>query len=185
MLTRRGCYALIFVVVVSALLVVGGCGLGGGGSEDQSTTSTSTLGATTGTDSAANTTTTLTPADELSTFKAKDPFIQQAQPTTTTAGATTTTSGSSTSSSSTSSTQKSSDTASVHVHSLKVLAIETGPTVTFRVDGTVYDEKRVGDVVTTGWGQVQVLSIDAAGQYVKLLHGSETLTLEVGQTTFE
>jgi len=187
-LKLKGYPALIFLVVVSFLLAAGGCGLGGGGGQGLSSTSTSGFDAASNTQSATSTTTTLAPADELSTFKAKDPFIQQAQTTTTIAAPSTsqssTTSSTGSSGSSTSSTTSTSNTASAYAHSLKILTIEMGPTVTFRVDGIDYDAKRVGDVVTTTWGQIEVRSIDMAGENVTLLQGSETLGLKVGQTTF-
>ena len=151
----------------------------------------------------------------LSTFKSKDPFIQQAQPVssttststgggstgTTAKGPTTTfrppsssttgggSSGSTTSTSgggsgSTSSTS----TTAPHLHTLRVLSIgQVGgsPAVTFQVDGTVYQNKRVGDVVSSNWGQIKVLEITPSSRIVTLLHGSETLVLSQGQVVYQ
>ena len=55
------------------------------------------------------------------------------------------------------------------------------PVVTFEVDGVVYQNKAVGAVVSTSWGQIKVVAIDADGQTVTLLHGSETRVMSVGQ----
>ena len=70
------------------------------------------------------------------------------------------------------------------LHSLKVLSIDEvngEPVVTFEVDGVVYEDKHEGDVVSTSWGQIEVVEIDAANQTVVFLHGSETRTLAVGE----
>jgi hypothetical protein len=73
-----------------------------------------------------------------------------------------------------------------HVHSLKILSISSsGPTVSFTVDGKNFSNVAVGAVVQTTWGQVQVVAIDTSSKIVTMLHGSETLHLSVGQTTFE
>jgi hypothetical protein len=57
--------------------------------------------------------------------------------------------------------------------------------VTFRVDNSVYKDKRVGDVVSTSWGQVKVLDLSSSSRVATLLHGSETLVLAVGQVVYE
>ena len=139
--------------------------------------------------------------DVFSTFKSKDPFIQQALPptstttstlppsvsttlpgqTTTTFFTTTTRGGSTTSTASTTTTV-------AHLHSLKVLSVATvsgAAGVTFKVDGTVYKDKHAGDVVSSTWGQIKVVDISVSSKVVTLLHGSEILTLSVGQSTFE
>ncbi|MCL5736785.1 MAG: hypothetical protein M1274_14610, partial [Actinobacteria bacterium] len=75
-----------------------------------------------------------------------------------------------------------------HTHTLKILSISTvsgAAVVTFRVDNTTYQNKHAGDVVSTTWGQIKVLDISTSSKVVTLLHGSETLTLGVGQSTFE
>ena len=69
-------------------------------------------------------------------------------------------------------------------HSLKVLSIDEvngEAVVTFTVDGVTYQDKHEGDVVSTSWGQIEVIEIDAGSQTVVFLHGSETVTLAVGQ----
>jgi hypothetical protein len=127
--------------------------------------------------------------DQLSTFQSKDPFRQQALPpttaTTATGGSTTTTGGGSTTTTtggSTTTTHPSDVT--TPMHSLKVLSIDEvngEPVVTFEVDGVIYEDKHEGDVVSTSWGQIEVVEIDAANQTVVFLHGSETRTLAVGE----
>ena len=131
--------------------------------------------------------------DELSTFQSKDPFRQQALPPTTAttkAGSSSTTSTTA-HSSTTSTTSHSSSTTTTHPsdvttpqHSLKVLSIDEvngEAVVTFTVDGVTYQDKHEGDVVSTSWGQIEVIEIDAGSQTVVFLHGSETVTLAVGQ----
>lgn len=125
--------------------------------------------------------------DELSTFKSKDPFKQQALPptttTTTTGGSGSTTSTTSGGGSTTTSTTNPSGV-NTSLHSLKVLSIDIingTPVVTFEVDDVVYEDKKEGDVVDTTWGQIEVVDIDPEDQVVVFLHGSETRTLSVGQ----
>ncbi|NLO28228.1 MAG: hypothetical protein GX113_08650 [Actinobacteria bacterium] len=79
-------------------------------------------------------------------------------------------------------------TTAPHLHTLKILAIgEVGgaPAVTFKVDSGVYKDKRVGDVVSSTWGQIKVMDISTSSKVVTLLQGSETLVLAVGQVIFE
>ena len=52
---------------------------------------------------------------------------------------------------------------------------------TFEVDGKTYSDKKVGDVFTTSWGEIEVLSINVGAQTVTILHGDQTLTLHAGQ----
>lgn len=99
--------------------------------------------------------------------------------TTTTTTVVTTTSSTTTSSTTTSSTTT---TTTTYLHTLDVLSIGTvgsTPVVTFQVDSLTYTNKVVGDVVSTTWGDMQVLAIDVTGQYATFLHGSETVTLRV------
>ena len=137
--------------------------------------------------------------DALSTFQSKDPFKQQSLPPTTTTtsgggsttsttggGSTTSTSGGGSTTSTTGGTTTTTNPSGIHtaLHSLKVLSIDVVngiPVVTFEVDDTVYEDKREGDVVSTTWGQIEVVSIDAEKQTVVFLHGSETRTLTAGQ----
>lgn len=79
-------------------------------------------------------------------------------------------------------------TTAAHVHSLKILSIDKiddAPAVTLRVDSSVYKNRRIGDVVSTTWGQVRVVDISLSSKVVTLLHGSETVTLEAGQQIYE
>jgi hypothetical protein len=110
-------------------------------------------------------------------------------PTTTTRATTTTTSSTTTTTSSTTTTTNSTTTtSSPYVHTLTVVSIANvggSPAVTLRVDGTTYANKIVGDVMSTTWGQVQVLVVDVSGQVATLQHGSETITLAVGDSIHE
>jgi len=179
------------LVAVAILLVLQGCS---GGGDETTTTSASVPPQETVTTVATGSTTTGSTIpvaiDELSTFQSKDPFRQQALPpatgTTGTGGSTTTTAGGSTTTTtaggSTTTTHPSDVT--TPLHSLKVLSIDEvngEPVVTFEVDGVIYEDKHEGDVVSTSWGQIEVLEIDAANQTVVFLHGSETRTLAVGE----
>jgi hypothetical protein len=175
---------------VALLVLLQGCSGGG------DTTTTTALPPETATTTAGETTTGSTvpvAIDELSTFQSKDPFRQQALPPTTAttkAGSSSTTSTTA-HSSTTSTTAHSSTTSTTHPsdvttpqHSLKVLSIDevnNEAVVTFTVDGVTYQDKHEGDVVSTSWGQIEVIEIDAASQTVVFLHGSETVTLAVGQ----
>ncbi len=77
-----------------------------------------------------------------------------------------------------------------YTHTLKIISVDEvggAPACTFMVDGTIYENQRIGDVVSTSWGQIQVvdISISSTGSnYVTLLQGSETLTLEEGQQIY-
>lgn len=151
-------------------------------------------------------------AELLSTFKSKDPFIQQnveVSTTTTTSGGsggTTTTRVSPTTtyrpnittttryipwppaSTTTTKPPATTTTTAPHLHTLKILSVgEVGgaPAVTFQVDSSVYKDRRVGDVVSSSWGQIKVLDLSTASKVATLLHGSETLVLSVGQVVYE
>jgi hypothetical protein len=79
-------------------------------------------------------------------------------------------------------------TTAPHVHTLKILSIAQvggAGAVTFQVDGSVYREKRVGDVVSTSWGQIKVVDINTSSKVVTLVHGSETLVLSSGQLVYQ
>jgi hypothetical protein len=187
----------VAVLVAGTALLLGAC-LGSGGGSTQSTTTGKAV-------SAARTTTVTTaqvavvagPADPYSTFRSKDPFIQQALPpssTSTTQAAPTSTISSTTTSSTTSSSSTTSTTAgtttttSFFAHLLQILSVGTvegSPAVTFQVDNTVYQNAHTGDVLSTSWGQFKVLDIDTASKTVTLLHGSETLILVEGQIVYE
>jgi len=142
-------------------------------------------------------------AEALSTFKSKDPFIQQALPPTTTTtvapvststtyytttttyrGTTTTYHGVST----TTTAHSTTTTTTPHKHSLKILsvsAVSGAAAVTLQVDNSIYKDKRVGDVMSTSWGQIKVLELNTTSKVATLLHGSETLVLTVGQQVYE
>lgn len=141
--------------------------------------------------------------DAYSSFQSKDPFIQQqvpaTEPTNTsetstsppTSSTTTTTAPSSTTTTSTSTTSTSSTTsttASWFTHMLQVLAVgvvSDAPAVTFQVDNTVYQDQRIGDTVSTSWGDVKVVDINTGNQVVTILHDGQTLNMTVGQILFE
>ncbi len=79
-------------------------------------------------------------------------------------------------------------TTAPHVHTLKVLSIAQvggAGAVTFQVDGSVYRDRRVGDVVSTSWGQIKVVDINTSSKVVTLVQGSETLVLSVGQLVYQ
>jgi len=147
-------------------------------------------------------------ANAFSTFKNKDPFIQQAVAvsTTTTTAASTTTTGYTTTTRYTTTTYRpgttttyrpgttttthaaTTTTTSPHRHSLKILSVGVvggSPAVTFQVDNSIYKDRRVGDVVSTSWGQVKVLDLSTASKVATLLHGSETVVLAAGQLIYE
>ncbi len=177
---------IVALLVAAMALLVGGCIFGG----DEATVTTQPVVPADTTSETVTGDTSSVALDELSTFQSKDPFKQQALPPTTTttgSGGTTTTTGSggtttTTGSGATTTTKPSGVKTSLH--SLKVLSIDLVngvPVVTFEVDDTVYEDKKEGDVVSTSWGQIEIVSIDAQSQTVVLLHGSETRTLAVGQ----
>lgn len=153
-------------------------------------------------------------AELLSTFKSKDPFIQQnveVSTTTTTStpggsGGTTTTRVSPTTtyrpnittttryipwppaSTTTTKPPATTTTTAPHLHTLKILSVgDVGGSaaVTFQVDSSVYKDRRIGDVVSSSWGQIKVLDLSPASKVATLLHGSETLVLSVGQVIYE
>lgn len=190
--------AITLLLTLALVLFVGGCISG----DDETTTTTlpvTSLTVTTAPPVEVTGDTSSVALDQLSTFQSKDPFRQQALPpttrTTSTGGSTTPTTGSgsttsTTGSGSTTSTTGGSTTTTQPsgvnnaLHGLKILSVDVVngiPVVTFEVDDTVYEDKREGDVVSTTWGQIKVVSIDAEEQVVVFLHGSETRTLRVGQ----
>jgi hypothetical protein len=59
------------------------------------------------------------------------------------------------------------------------------PAVTFQVDNNVYVDQRVGNKVSTSWGDVTVVGINADAKVVTLLHASKTLTMAERQILFE
>jgi hypothetical protein len=201
------------VLFVGMGLFVAGCF--GGGEE----TSTAPIETTSPQPSSGTTTTSTTEDasvienDALSTFRSKDPFIQQALgggTTATTGGGTTSSTGptgpgttvyrptSSTipstgttkpgGSTTTTNVASTTTTTAPHLHTLKVLSVgqvSGAAAVTMQVDSSVYKDRRIGDVVSTSWGQIKVLDINTSSKVVTLLHGSETLNLVAGQAIYE
>jgi len=69
-------------------------------------------------------------------------------------------------------------------HSISVLSVtsQNGTAlVTIKVDGKTYSDKQQGDVISTSWGEIKIVSISVGGQTVTILHGDQTLTLRAGQ----
>lgn len=178
----------VLILLATAAFLVVGCGGSPGGTA-------TTTAATAGPVPATTTTTKVVVLDFLSTFQAKDPFIQQmisttsgTGPTTTggQGGSTTTTRGSTTSTRSTSTTTTTpyptqTTSGSHYLKLLSVSSVNGVAVCTFEVDRVVYQDKKVGDLVSTSWGQIKVLSISTQNQTVTFQHGSEVRTLSVGQ----
>lgn len=107
-------------------------------------------------------------------------------PTTTTTQPPTTTTSTTTSSTTTSTSSTTTTISPLHV--LKVLSVDVlgdAPAVTIKVDEVVYKDRRVGDVLSTTWGEVRILDISLSSRVVTLLHEGEVLWLEVGQVIRE
>jgi hypothetical protein len=206
---------------VVALLLAAGLGVlavscsDGGADETQLNTSAAQQATPTPTVASLSRGLTATDAEQLSTFKSKDPFIQQAievpttattmsggSPGTTTGSPTTTYRPAATTTTSywttttrytggTTTTTKppsTTTTTAPHVHTLKILSVADvggAAAVTFQVDGSVYKDKRVGEVVSSSWGQIKVLDLNSTSKVATLLQGSETLVLSVGQVIYE
>lgn len=194
------------ILIAGCALMLSGCLFGGGDSADD--------GSTTGTIRITKSPTTVasladaggepiivSPADRYSSFQSKDPFVQQQVPdetddtsspaTTSPATSTTTTTSTSsttTSSTSTTSTSSTTSTTSFYTHMLQILSVgdvDGSPAVTFQVDNNVYVDQRVGDKVSTSWGDVTVVDINTGAKMVTLLHDSRTLTMTEHQILFE
>lgn len=179
-------FAAMLLAVASVMLLALGCGSKATPPSATSTTATPLPATTT-------TTTEAVVLDLLSTFEAKDPFIQQAVTSSSGSGTTPTSGGGGSSSSTTSTTgtpgssstssSSTSSTSSIR-HSMKALSINTVngvTTCTIEVDGVIFQDKKVDDILSTNWGQVKILRIDVAAQTVTVLHGSETRVLTVGR----
>jgi hypothetical protein len=186
--------------------MLSGC-LFGGGSDDGATSGTIRIATASPTVAsladASQQPIIVSPADRYSSFQSKDPFVQQQQPdvtdetstpATTTPSATTTTTTTSTSSTtttsstSTTSTSSTTSTTSFYTHMLQILSVgDVGGSaaVTFQVDNNVYEDQRVGNKVSTSWGDVTVVGINTDAKVVTLLHDSKTLTLAERQILFE
>ncbi len=69
-------------------------------------------------------------------------------------------------------------------HSISVLSVtsQNGTAlVTLEVDGKTYSDLEQGDVISTSWGEIQIIAINVNAQTVTILHGDQTLTLHAGQ----
>ena len=171
---HRHLLAGVLLVAGSAVLLAG-C-MGGGGASSTTSSMRQARVATTAQSvaDASQEPFVVAPADSYSSFQSKDPFVQQQVMTETTqhtdstsvspppsSTTTTTTSGSgTTTTSSTSTTSTSSSTTSTtsfFTHMLQVLTVGVvgdAPAVTFQVDNNVYQDQRIGDSVSTSWGDV-------------------------------
>ncbi len=210
MKSRRNLHLLGGVLLVAGLSVLlSGCmGFGGDSSDNSPTGTIRSAKVSTTVASVADASmqpVVVSPADKYSSFESKDPFVQQQVPTTedssantttttppsTTTTTTTTATSSTTTTSSTSTTSTSASTTSTtsfFTHMLQVLSVgdvDGEPAVTFQVDNNVYEDQQVGDTVSTSWGDVTVVGIDAGAKVVTLLHDGKTLTLAEHQILFE
>ncbi len=206
---KRYLSGLVLALLVLGLVALLAACASGGSDVTRTTFSVVTSGsAISSTSSSVDETSTDIDSDAaaLSTFQSKDPFIQQAQPVTTTPTTPTTITTGTTSSTiytttsyyynttstyyytTTTTAHATTTTTIAHLHTLKILSISTvsgAAVVSFKVDSTNFTNKHVGDVVSTTWGQIEVVQISTSSKVVTLLHGSETLILGVGQSTFE
>jgi hypothetical protein len=201
-------HLLTAVVLVggSALLLAGCMGSGGAGATTSSLRQAQVATTAQSVADASQEFVVVAPADSYSSFQSKDPFVQQqvitvttqntsqtsvtppasSTTTTTTAGGGSTTTTSSTSTTSTSSSTTS--TTSFYTHMLQVLTVgvvDDAPAVTFQVDNNVYQNQRIGDSVSTSWGDVKVVGINTDTKVVTLLHDGQTLNLAEHQILFE
>ncbi len=201
---HRHLLAGVLLVAGSAVLLAG-C-MGGGGASSTTSSLRQARVATTAQSvaDASQEPFVVAPADSYSSFQSKDPFVQQqvitettqhtsstsvspppsSTTTTTSGGGTTTTSSTSTTSTSSSTTS----TTSFFTHMLQVLAVGVvgdAPAVTFQVDNNVYEDQRIGDSVSTSWGDVTVVDIMVDSKIVALLHAGQTLTMAEHQILFE
>ncbi|HTX68085.1 MAG TPA: hypothetical protein VMH50_02930 [Thermoleophilia bacterium] len=69
-------------------------------------------------------------------------------------------------------------------HSISVLSVTSHngtALVTLKVDGKTYSDLKQGDVISTSFGQIEIVSINVNGQTVTIMHGDQTFTLHAGQ----
>jgi len=69
-------------------------------------------------------------------------------------------------------------------HSISVLSVtsQNGTAlVTIEVDGKTYSDLEQGDVISTSWGEIEIVAINVNAQTVTIRHGDQTLTLHAGQ----
>jgi hypothetical protein len=70
-------------------------------------------------------------------------------------------------------------------HSIEALSIETQngvPSVTLEVDGATLSAVQLDGVLTTAWGQIEILDINSPAQTVTIQHADLQETLHVGQS---
>jgi hypothetical protein len=202
---KRHLLTAMVLVAGSAILLAGCMGSGGAGSTTSSLRQAQVATTAQSVADASQEPFVVAPADFYSSFQSKDPFVQQqvitettpatSQPPVTTPPTSTTTTttagGGSTTTSSTSTTSTSSSTTSTtsfFAHMLQVLTVgvvDAAPAVTFQVDNNVYQDQRIGDSVSTSWGDVKVVGIDTDTKVVTLLHDGQTLNLAEHQILFE
>jgi hypothetical protein len=69
-------------------------------------------------------------------------------------------------------------------HSISVLSVtsQNGTAlVTLEVDGKTFSDLEQGEVISTSWGEIEIVAININAQTVTILHGDQTLTLHAGQ----
>jgi hypothetical protein len=69
-------------------------------------------------------------------------------------------------------------------HSISVLSVtsQNGTAlVTLEVDGKTFSDLQQGEVISTSWGEIEIVSININAQTVTIRHGDQTLTLHAGQ----
>jgi hypothetical protein len=69
-------------------------------------------------------------------------------------------------------------------HSITVLSVtsQNGTAlVTLEVDGKTYSDLEQGEVISTSWGEIEIVAINVNAQTVTIRHGDQTLTLHAGQ----
>jgi hypothetical protein len=69
-------------------------------------------------------------------------------------------------------------------HSISVLSVtsQNGTAlVTLEVDGKTFSDLQQGEVISTSWGEIEIVSININSQTVTIRHGDQTLTLHAGQ----
>jgi hypothetical protein len=69
-------------------------------------------------------------------------------------------------------------------HSISVLSVSSQngtALVTLKVDGKTYSDLAQGDVITTSWGEIEIVAVSVNAQTVTIMHGDQTMTLHAGQ----
>ena len=205
---QRHLLAAIVLVAGCAVLLAGCMGSGGAGATTSSLRQAQVATTAESVADASQEPFVVAPADFYSSFQSKDPFVQQqvvtattqhtsdsvtptassTTTTTTSGGGGTTTTSSTTTSSTTSTSSSTTSTTSFFTHMLQVLTVGVvgdAPAVTFQVDNNVYQDQRIGDSVSTSWGDVKVVGINTDTKVVTLLHDGQTLNLAEHQILFE